>query len=195
MSVAIVDSGGANLASVMFAVERLGRTFAFTGDPDIIVKASHVILPGVGTAGAVMRTLREKNLIDCIKSLTQPVLGLCVGMQVLFGTSAEGNVPMLGLIGADVGKLTPQGLPVPHMGWNTVKKIAHSPLLKGLDDSPWFYFVHSYCPPPGPYSIGITSYGQEFSSIVGQDNFFGCQFHPERSGKAGSTILKNFMEM
>ncbi len=192
--IAIVDSGGANLASVMFAVERVGRPFVFTGDPDVIRKASHVILPGVGAAGTAMKILRGGGLVECLRSLTQPVLGICLGMQLLFDWSAEGEVEMLGLVPEKVRKF--QGdLPVPHMGWNTLDIVRDHSLLKGLDAKSYVYFVHSYNAPVGDFTVAKTEYGTSFSSVINRDNVFGCQFHPERSGKTGAAILQNFMEL
>ena len=192
--IVIVDSGGANLASVMFAVERLGRPFTFTGDPDVIATASHVILPGVGAAGTAMKVLRERGLTECLSGLTRPVLGICLGMQLLFDWSAEGSVEMLGLIPGKIQKF--QGdMPIPHMGWNTLEIVRESELLRGLGGKPYVYFVHSYHAPTGDFTLAQTAYGTAFSSVIGRDNVFGCQFHPERSGKTGAQILKNFTEL
>ncbi len=192
--IAIVDSGGANLASVMFAVERLGRPFTFTGDPDVISGASHVILPGVGAAGTAMAVLRERGLTECLRGLTQPVLGICLGMQLLFDWSAEGAVDLLGLIPGTIQKFEIK-LPVPHMGWNTLETVREGELLRGLGEKPYVYFVHSYHAPIGDFTLAQTSYGAAFSSVISRDNVFGCQFHPERSGKTGAQILKNFVEL
>jgi imidazole glycerol-phosphate synthase subunit HisH len=193
--IAIVDSGGANIASVMFAIERLGKPYAFTGDPETIRNASHVILPGVGTAGAAMRTLRKKGLIECLKTLKQPVLGICLGMQLLFERSEEGDVDMLGLLPGTVTKFDDSRQTVPHTGWNTVNQRQALPLFKDIADDSYFFFVHSYHAPVGAYTAGLTDYGTEFSSIVAQDNFFGCQFHPERSGASGAQLLDNFVRL
>lgn len=193
--IAIVDSGGANLASVIFAVERLGKPYIFTADPDEIAKASHVILPGVGAAGAAMKTLRERGLVECLRKLTQPVLGICLGMQLLFEQSEEGDVDLLGLLPARVIKFRDIGLPVPHTGWNTFEALRENPLLRGLPEKPYAYFVHSYYASPGDYTLARTDYGIPFSSVVNRGNLFGCQFHPERSGRDGSLILKNFVEL
>lgn len=192
--IAIVDSGGANLASVIFAIERLGKPYVFTGDPDVIVKASHVLLPGVGAAATAMNKLNKDGLAECLRILKQPVMGICLGMQLLFEWSAEGDVDLLGLLPARVKKFDMADLPVPHMGWNTLEIEKDNPLLKGLS-KPYVYFVHSYYAPVGPYTASWTEYGLPFSSVVNQDNIFGCQFHPERSGKDGAKILKNFTEL
>jgi glutamine amidotransferase len=194
VDIAIVDSGGANLASVKFAIERLGSSFVFTGDPDVIARASHVILPGVGAAANAMKILRERGLVECLRGLTQPVIGICLGMQLLFDWSAEGDTDLLGMLQGRVDKFE-TALPVPHMGWNTAMIGRDCPLLKNLPARPYFYFVHSYRVPVGDYTVAQTEYDEPFSSIVQQDNIFGCQFHPERSGRDGANLLKNFVEL
>lgn len=193
--IAIVNSGGANLASVIFAIERLGKPYIFTSDSDVIRKASHVILPGVGAAAAAMKTLNDSGLVDCLRQLTQPVMGICLGMQLLFEHSAEGNVDLLKLLAAQVKKFPDSDLPVPHMGWNRLRITKANPLLKDMDNEPFVYFVHSFYAPVGDYTVAATDYGIPFSSVVNRDNIFGCQFHPERSGKAGAHILRNFTEL
>jgi len=194
--IAIVDSGGANISSVIFAIERLNKPYQFTADPDVIAKASHVILPGVGAAGAAMKILESRGLPECLRSLSQPVMGICLGMQLLFEWSAEGAVDLLGLLPARVEKFEVENLPVPHMGWNTLDIArAGNPLLKGLPEKTYAYFVHSYYAPVGDYTVARTEYGAPFSAVVNSDNIFGCQFHPERSGKDGATIIKNFTEL
>ncbi len=193
--IAIVNSGGANLASVIFAIERLGKPYVFTADPAVISAASHVILPGVGAAGMAMKILKESGLVECLRGLTQPVMGICLGMQLLFEHSAEGDVNLLGLLPARVSKFESTSLPVPHMGWNKLEIKQKNPLLEGLDKNPYVYFVHSYYAPLGDYTIASTDYGMPFSSVINRGNIFGCQFHPERSGKTGAQILKNFTEL
>ena len=193
--IAVVDSGGANLASVMYALERAGRKPVFTADPDIISKASHVILPGVGAAKTAIKTLHDRNLVDCIKSLTQPVLGICLGMQIMFDHSAEGNVGLLGIIHKHVLKFDDVSLTVPHMGWNTITARQDHILLRNIPDQSHFYFVHSYYAPIGDHTMALTKYGVDFTAITAHKNFFGCQFHPERSGTAGAQLLKNFTEL
>ena len=193
--IAIVDSGGANLASVIFAIERLGKPYIFTSDADVVAKASHVILPGVGAAGAAMKRLNERELVDCLRKLTQPVMGICLGMQLLFEHSEEGNVDLLNLLPARVKKFADGDLPVPHMGWNKLEITQSTPLLRGMEANPYVYFVHSYYAPVGDFTAALTDYSTPFSSVVSRDNIFGCQFHPERSGKPGAQILKNFTEL
>lgn len=195
-SLAIIDSGGANIASVRFALQRLGTDPVFTADQAVIERAQRVILPGVGAAGAAMRHLREQGLVDCIRGLRQPVLGICLGMQLLFESSAEDDVECLGIIPGRLRRFEPQpGLRVPHMGWNTAPAQRDDPLLGGLEDEPWFYFVHSFYAPTGPATIAACRHGVEFSAMVQQDNFRGAQFHPERSARAGAQVLKNFLEL
>jgi glutamine amidotransferase len=194
--VAIVANGGANIASLRFALDRLGATSALTSEPEALRAAPRVILPGVGAAGDAMQRLHALGLADVIPTLTQPVLGICLGMQLLFESSDEDDTTCLGLIPARVARLEPgPGLPVPHMGWNRVEARTESPLLRGLDDAPHFYFVHSYAAPVGPWTAATTNYGVEFSSIVQWRNFHGAQCHPERSSRAGRRLLANFLEL
>ena len=194
--IAVVDSGGANIASVMFALERLGMQGNLTADPDIIKDAPHVILPGVGTANAAMQCLQDLELINCIRELTQPVLGICLGMQLLFSASEEGNIKMLDILPGSIKHFKlEEDKTIPHMGWNSVSVQSDHPLLHNVPDESYFYFVHSYFAPQGDNTLGVCDYGDKFSAIVAQDNFMGCQFHPERSGKIGAQILKNFVEI
>ncbi len=193
--IAIIDSGGANIASVMFALERLDMQSVLTSDAGEISEAERVILPGVGAAKAAMDRLQALALVDCIRALTQPVLGLCLGMQLLFDRSEEGDVDMLGVIPGTVKRFDEarSGI-VPHMGWNSVSKRKNHPLLRDMPDESYFYFVHSYRAPVNDSAVGVCNYGTSFSAVVAKDNFMGCQFHPERSGKIGAQILRNFVE-
>jgi glutamine amidotransferase len=195
MSLAIIDSGGANISSVAFACRRLGVEPVFTDDPAVINAADRVILPGVGAARAAMDHLESRQLVDCIRALTQPVLGICLGMQLLFESSTEGDTPCLGVIPGTIEKLTPkQGLRVPHMGWNATRQVQDDPLMSGLPEQPWFYFVHSYAAPLGEFTIASCDHGRAFSAVVRRRNFCGAQFHPERSALHGARILENFLE-
>jgi len=196
MSLAIIDSGGANIASVRFALGRLGVESVFTDDPAVIRRADRVILPGVGAAAAAMRHLAAKNLVDCIRGLTQPVLGICLGMQLLYESSEEGDVDCLGLIPGRLRRfpLTP-GLRVPHMGWNVAAPRRDDPLSAGLGEAPWFYFVHSYHAPISGDTLAACRHGVEFSAMVQRANFRGAQFHPERSARDGARVLRNFIEL
>ncbi len=194
MSLAVVNSGGANISSVLHALRRLGEEPQFTSDAGLIQCADRVILPGVGAAGSAMETLHNSGLIEVIRKLTQPVLGICLGMQLLFDSSAEDETKLLGLIPARLERLPDaQGLRVPHMGWNAISNTNPDPLTSGLDGK-WFYFVHSYAAPTGDWTLSTSRHGQVFSSIVRKNNFYGAQFHPERSAKAGAELLRNFLE-
>ena len=194
--IAIIDSGGANIASVKFALERLGVGSVLTDDVNVIRSADKVVLPGVGAAPVAMRSLANAGLIDCIPALQQPVLGICLGMQLLFSRSAEGDTPLLGLFDATCTAFTPAShRPVPHMGWNQLVFQQDHPLIAGVDNGAYVYFVHSYFAPVTPQTITKCSYGHDFTAIVGKKNFMGCQFHPERSGSVGARILQNFLEM
>lgn len=196
MTLAIIDSGGANIGSVMHALKRLGSEPVFTADAAVIRSADRVLLPGVGAAGAAMSRLRELGLVDCIRGLKQPVLGICLGMQLLFEESDEDNTQCLGIIPGTLKKMKPsKGIRVPHMGWNTTTASDPDPLLAGLPEQPWFYFVHSYCAPIGPATVATCLHGEPFAAIVRQGNFYGAQFHPERSARNGARLLANFLEL
>ncbi len=195
--VAIIDSGGANINSIVFAFQRLGCSPTFTDDWEVIQSASHVVLPGVGSAGAAMQKLRATGLAEQIPTLQQPVIGICLGMQLLFESSQEGSVACLGVIPAQV-KVLPirPGLSIPHTGWNQNRfmESADPSFFAGLPDDFYAYFVHSFAAPLGPWTVARCRHGVAFSSMVSQRNFTGIQFHPERSGPAGSQILKRFLE-
>ncbi len=192
---AIVDSGGANIASVRFALERLGIHSELTADPAVIRSAERVILPGVGSAAEGMKRLQAKGLVDCVRGLTQPVLGVCLGMQLLFERSEEGDVATLGLIPGRVARLPEApGVTVPHMGWNTVAAAGDDPLLRGIAADARFYFVHSYAAPLNAATVATAAHGARFAAVVRHRNFAGVQFHPERSGVAGARLRQNFGE-
>jgi len=196
--IVIVDSGVANLASVVAALERLNVKAEVTDNAEKIKAATHVILPGVGSAVAAMAQLNAKKLVDVLRSLTQPVLGICLGMQLFFTHSDEGGgQDCLGIIRGNVKQLwAKQDMPVPHMGWNKIDiKNSDHPLLRGIEDGSFVYFVHSYAAPLGDYSLASCDYSESFAAIAEYKNFFGCQFHPERSGIVGQQILRNFLEM
>lgn len=195
MAIAVVNSGGANISSVLHALGRLGTEPLFTHDAGIIRSADRVILPGVGAAGNAMDVLRSHGLVDVIRGLAQPVLGICLGMQLLFDSSEEDDASLLGLIPARLGQLPSEtGLRVPHMGWNAIETTTDDPLTRGIDGK-WFYFVHSFAAPVGGWTLATSTHGQSFSAVVRQDNFTGAQFHPERSASAGARLLKNFLEL
>ena len=194
--VAIIDSGGANIGSVENALRRLGVNSLFTADPEAITRADRVILPGVGAAASAMAHLQQHRLVDCIRGLQQPVLGICLGMQLLFESSTEGDVECLGILPGRMERLPESaGIRIPHMGWNATRQRRDDPLLRGLPDQPWFYFVHSYFAPIGAHTLATSEHGAEFSAIVQQGNFRGAQFHPERSADDGARLLQNFLEI
>jgi imidazole glycerol-phosphate synthase subunit HisH len=190
MKVAIINYNAGNVCSVQFALERLQVQPVITDDPEELMSADKVIFPGVGSAGAAMKNLSAKGLDKLIPSLTQPVLGICLGMQLFAETSEEDDVPCLGIIPGRVLKF--RGEKVPHMGWNIVNGKS-SLLLPECD--PFFYYVHSYYVPVGRYTTAITDYGQQFSAIVKKNNFYGVQFHPEKSGKAGEELIQSFLSL
>ena len=200
----IVDTGCANLSSVKFAVERLGFHVTITDDITLIQQADKVILPGVGSAKHAMENIKARNLVTVLQNLTQPVLGFCLGMQLMTETSTEGLdfeenseavVPCLNLIPTKVEPLQALGNRLPHMGWNTLTKVESHPVLKGITEGDYFYFVHSFAAPVSEYTIASCEYGNTFSAAIAKDNFIGCQFHPERSSTLGSKIIKNFLEL
>jgi imidazole glycerol-phosphate synthase subunit HisH len=194
--VVLVDSGGSNLASVQAAFARLGIDAPVVSDWELIQAASHVVLPGVGAARPAMAKLRAAGLVEKLSTLKQPVLGVCVGMQLLFASSEESNEPCLNLLAAPVRRLpTMRGLRIPHMGWNRLDVVhAKHPLCEKLD-AQFAYFVHSFAAPIGAYTLASCQHGTAFSAIVARDNFMGAQFHPERSQQVGHQLLKNFLEM
>jgi glutamine amidotransferase len=195
-AVAIIDSGGANLASLRYALERLGARSIVSSDAATIASAARVLLPGVGAAGNAMARLRAQGLDTLIPQLTMPLLGICLGMQLLFGHSAEDDTRCLGVLEGSVTRLRSQpGLPVPHMGWNTLAVQRPDPLLSGLTPGDHLYFVHSYAVPAGPDTLAATDYGAPLSAVVRHGNFYGVQFHPERSSHAGARILRNFLDL
>jgi glutamine amidotransferase len=196
MAVAIIDSGGANIASLRCALARLGCEADLTRDETDIRAASHVLLPGVGAAADAMQRLREAGLERVIPDLKQPVLGICLGMQLLFAESEEGQAGCLGIIEDRVKEMQPgRNRPIPHMGWNRVRTVQDSPLFDAIEQETHFYFVHSFAAGSGESTLATSCYGEEFSAAVSCGNFFGTQFHPERSGSAGSRLLKNFLEL
>jgi len=192
----IIDSGGANLASLQFAFERLGERAHVSADATEIQAARRVILPGVGSAGDAMARLRKKSLDDLLPSLTQPVLGVCLGMQLLFERSEEGNTECLGIIPGTVRRLQPAaGRPVPHMGWNQLSPVRDDPLLDGISNQDYVYFVHGFAAPVSQMTLASTHYGEALSAVVRQRNFWGTQFHPERSANVGARVLANFLAL
>ncbi|WP_439471782.1 imidazole glycerol phosphate synthase subunit HisH [Brevundimonas sp.] len=196
-SVTVLTYGAGNVASVQFALERLGAAVRLTSDPDDVSEAERLILPGVGQAGYAMRRLDALGLTEAIRAFPRPLLGVCLGQQLLFNDSDEGGgTPLLGLIPGRVARLEPgPTLPVPHMGWSRLEVAQADPLLDGVGDDAWAYFVHGFVCPDGPATLARADYGGVVPAVVRQANRWGCQFHPERSAKAGARILKNFLEL
>jgi glutamine amidotransferase len=192
--IAIIDSGGANISSLMFALQRLGQDAVLTTDAATISGAARVILPGVGAARNAMDKLRDHHLIDVIRKLTQPVLGICLGMQLLAEASDEENVDCLGVIPGIATRLpgSPKN-PVPNMGWCPVHTDSRDAVLDGLANGTWFYFVHSYALPVSKITLASAEHVHRFAAIVRQGNFLAAQFHPERSSAAGARLLQNFL--
>jgi glutamine amidotransferase len=192
----IIDSGGANLASLQFAFERLGANTHVTADAAEIRSAPRVILPGVGSAADAMARLRNNRVADLLPSLTQPVLGICLGMQLLFARSEEGETECLGILPDSVRRLQPKdGQPVPHMGWNQLAPLREDPLLEGIASNDYVYFVHSFAAPVSDMTLASADYGTTLSAIVRRGNFWGTQFHPERSARVGARVLANFLKL
>jgi imidazole glycerol-phosphate synthase subunit HisH len=192
----IIDSGGANLASLQFALERLGADTVVTCDARVIAAAPRVLLPGVGSAPDAMQRLRRTGLAQLLPTLRQPVLGICLGMQLLFERSAEGTTGCLGILPGSVHRLQPaRGRPVPHMGWNLLRQAQEDPLLAGIGPDEYFYFVHSYAVSAAQVTLAQVDYGEVVCAVVRRHNFWGTQFHPERSASAGSRLLANFLRL
>lgn len=193
--VALVDGGGTNIGSVSYALERLGASTRLTDDPAEILAADRVVLPGVGAAGAGMARLRAAGLEDVLGQVQAPLLGVCLGMQLLFDRSAEdGGTPTLGLVPGEVVPIPPApGVRVPHMGWNRLDDLVEDPLLAGISPGERAYFVHSYAAPVGPSTLASTTHGTTFSAVVRSGLRWGAQFHPERSGRVGAALLRNFL--
>ncbi|MBR9793374.1 MAG: imidazole glycerol phosphate synthase subunit HisH [Gammaproteobacteria bacterium] len=197
-TIVIVNTGCANISSVKFALERLGVSVTVSDDPAVIKGADKVFLPGVGAAGAAMTSITAKQLIPTLQGLTQPVLGVCLGMQLMVEQSDEattGTIDCLKLLPGHVKRMQAGELRLPHMGWNTISPVGDSPLFKGLEEGTYFYFVHSFAVPVYEHTLASCEYGQTFSAAIRHNNFFGVQFHPERSGEAGAQLLTNFVNL
>lgn len=192
MKLAIVDIGCGNIGSVAIAFERLGLRPLVTSVPGEIASASHVVLPGVGAAGFAMRRIEALGLREPLATLTRPLLGICLGMQLLFEHSDEGDTPCLGIIEGRVRRLTPApGMPVPHIGWSRLTVRDES---IGLQRGDYVYFANSFACDDGPHSLAAADYGRAIPAVVRRNNFLGAQFHPERSGEAGARFLKAFLD-
>ena len=194
MTVAIVKYNAGNIASVQTALARLGVESAVSDDPEVLRTAERVIFPGVGEASTAMAYLRDKKLDETVRSLTQPVLGICLGMQLLCGHSEENDAVCLGILPNRVRRFAASDLKVPHMGWNTLASM-RSPLFDGVAENSYAYFVHGYYVEPSRETIATCSYGVEFAAAVNHDNFYAVQFHPEKSGAAGDKVLENFLSL
>ena len=193
MKIAIIDYGAGNVKSVLFALERLGFEGIVTNDWNTIKKADKVIFPGVGEASSAMKMLVDSGLDVLIPTLNQPVLGICLGMQLMCKHSEEGNTNGLGIFDVNVVKFS-QEVKVPQMGWNTIFDLK-SPLFDGIKENEFMYLVHSFYAPLSENTIATTNYELEYSTALQRDNFFGVQFHPEKSGVFGEQILKNFLNL
>lgn len=195
MRVALVDAGGANIGSVRYALQRLGVEAELTADARVIAAADRVILPGVSTAATVMGRLHEQGLVDTLRQLEPPLLGVCVGMQLLFEHSEEGDTPCLGLLPGKVAKLPASArIRVPHMGWNTLQPLRASSLMQGIEAGEHAYFVHSYAAPVTEDCLSSSEHGVPFAAVVQRGRVAGAQFHPERSSTVGARLLRNFIE-
>ncbi len=194
--VTILDYDTGNLRSVMNALERLGAPYRISGDPAEVAAAERLLLPGVGEASAAMERLRRRGLDRVIRDLRCPVLGICLGMQLLCTHSEEGDTSCLGIFPNRVRRFEPlPGLKIPHIGWNSAEEL-RSPLFEGIPQGSYFYYVHSYAAEVSEQTIAQTSYGKgPFSGALGMDRFFGCQFHPEKSGPVGERLLSNFLTL
>lgn len=191
---AIIDTGCANINSVRFAFERLGITPNIITDVDQVKSAERIILPGVGHASVAMDRLISGGWLEAINTFERPLMGICLGMQLLCEHSSEGNVNTLGKIKGNVSQLEVGQLTSPHMGWNNLNVIRPHALTKGVSSDDQVYFVHSFAHQVNDCTLASTQYGQEFSAIVAQDNIAGMQFHPERSAKVGARLLQNFLD-
>ena len=195
MNIVIIDYNAGNVRSVQFALHRLGVEAQLTGDAAVIQQADKVIFPGVGEANTTMAFLRERGLDEVIRRLKQPVLGICLGMQLLCQHSEENDTDCLGIIPQGVLRFRPQaGEKIPHMGWNSIRDLGNGIFDPELEEE-YVYFVHSYYVESGPYTIATTDYVQPFSAALHKDNFYATQFHPEKSGNVGAKILEHFLAL
>ncbi|EKD43460.1 MAG: hypothetical protein ACD_72C00262G0002 [uncultured bacterium] len=193
--IAIIDYNAGNVASIKYALKKLEEDFVVTSDPKEILRADRVIFPGVGRAGSAMSEIDKRGLLKILKEIKKPFLGICLGMQLLLSFSDEDNVDCLNIIPGRAKKIE-NGLKVPQIGWNKVAFLQSSPLFLNIESNSYFYFVHSYyCDVGEEVKIGVTDYGLEFGSVVKKDNFFGVQFHPEKSGEIGLMLLRNFCNL
>lgn len=194
MKVAILKYNAGNVFSVDCALRRLGVEPIVTDNVEQLRRADKVVFPGVGEASSAIAYLRSRHLDELIRSLTQPVIGICIGQQLLCRNSEEGNTECIGVFDTSVKRFSEApGVKVPEMGWNTIKPLVDNPLLKGIDENSYVYYVHSYYVPVCDDTIAVTDYSLPFSAAMNKDNFYATQFHPEKSGGVGELILKNFL--
>ncbi len=194
--ITVIELGCANTASVLFALERLGAQARLSSDAGEIAAADKIVLPGVGAAGFAMARIHELGLYDTIRAIEAPLLGVCLGQQLLFEGSDEGGVGCLGLIPGRVTKMVAEGdMVVPHMGWNQLEGVRADPLTADVNDGDFAYFVHSFVCPVNDFTLAACTYGQPFAAMVRKGNVWGCQFHPERSSHVGARILENFLKL
>ncbi len=195
--VVVVETGGGNLGSLRCALERLGVSARVSSDAEVIRSATHVVLPGVGAAAPAMQSLRARGLAEVLRSLKQPLLGICLGMQLLFEHSEEGNVAGLGILGGEARRLrATNGLRVPHMGWNVLRIRRDDALFAGISQTNnHVYFVHGYALPETSDTLAVAEHGETFSAVVRRGNVCGMQFHPERSGTVGAHLLAGFLKL
>lgn len=195
MNVVVIRYQAGNIQSVLFALQRLGVSPTLSSDAEVISNADKVIFPGVGEARSTMKELKSSGLDKTITNLKQPVLGICLGLQLMCKHSEEGNADCLGIFDLNVKRFSPQaGSKVPHVGWNTIQNLK-GPLFKGVDEGSFVYYVHSFYAETGYETIATTNYINPFSAALSKDNFHAMQFHPEKSGAIGETMLKNFLEL
>ncbi len=193
MKLVIINYGAGNIKSIQFAFKRLGIDAVLSNNPEEIKVADKVIFPGVGEASSAMKMLKESKLDSMIPQLKQPVLGICLGMQLMCNKTEEGNTKGLEIFDVDVKRFSNK-VKVPQMGWNTITKL-QSKLFEGISDKDYMYLVHSYYAEENEYSIATTDYEISYASALQKDNFYGVQFHPEKSGKSGEKILQNFLNL
>ncbi len=192
MNVAIVDYGVGNIKSIQHSLDRIGVNHTYTMDKEKIISAEKVVFPGVGDASYAMKQLKNQNLDKLIPNLKQPFLGICLGMQLMCNYSEEGDTSCLGIINTRVKKFNSNNNKIPQIGWNNIKNLKTN-LFKGITENEFMYFVHTYFVPKSTYTISESSYGLNYSSAINKDNFYGTQFHPEKSGLIGEKIIKNFV--
>jgi len=197
MNIAVIDYGGGNVFSVVHALRRLGANPTLTDSAEIISKADKVVFPGQGEASSSMQNLRQKGLDEVIRNLRQPILGICIGQQLMCSHSEEGDTDCLGIFDVPVLRLRPEDrtLKVPHMGWNSLEIVKDEGLFKDFKGGEYVYFVHSFYVPVCDWTIATTEYAQPFSAALHRDNFYATQFHPEKSGSVGERILQNFLSL